>query len=56
VEAANTAGTTTQERPLGILRRSGRASQIWGGQAFLSSLTDALRFDIQGIALVAWPR
>src|SRR5207244_12355490 len=28
-EAANTAGTTTQERPLCILRRSVRASQIW---------------------------
>ena len=29
VEAANTAETTTQERPLCILRRSVRASQIW---------------------------
>src|SRR4029077_310225 len=29
VDAANTAGTTTQERPLCMLRRSVRASPIW---------------------------
>jgi len=37
----------------GVLRLAVEQNKFGGGQGFPPSLTDALRFDIQGVALVA---